>query len=126
MQRILVSLIIGLLLLSVAGCGGGGDQNGEVTQQQQVAAGQSVYTAECAECHDPGGIGPVLDASNLAAYGTAQELYTYVHGAMPLDAPGSLTDQQYYDVTAYMISDAGLLPQDVVIGPDTLGTVNLR
>jgi hypothetical protein len=44
---------------------------------------------------------------------------------MPLDAPGSLSEDQYWDVTAYTMDQAGVLPADVILGSDTAGGINL-
>ena len=123
-RLILVLTLVFLLLFSVA-CADNGEVPVTGSQQDQVASGQAVYTRDCAECHDPGGIGPPLQAANLANYGTAQGLFDYTHSTMPLDAPGSLTDQEYYDVVAYMLSNTGQLPADTVVGPDTAPNISL-
>jgi mono/diheme cytochrome c family protein len=113
------------LLLAVAACGGDdGDGNGApASQDEQVAAGQEVYAAECAECHGEqgeGGTGPVLIGGNkrIASYQTTTRLYDYVSRTMPFDAPGSLTEQQYWDAIAYLLDENELLPADTVLGPD--------
>jgi mono/diheme cytochrome c family protein len=89
------------------------------TPDEQVANGEAVYTTHCAQCHDPGGTEAVLDASTLAAYGTARELFEYTRSTMPPAAPGSLSDQQYWDVVAYLLAAEALLPADTMVGPES-------
>jgi hypothetical protein len=38
---------------------------------------------------------------------------------MPPDAPGRLSEREYWDITAHMLRRHRLLPADVVLGPDT-------
>jgi mono/diheme cytochrome c family protein len=99
---------------------------GDLTpQQQQIDRGSTVYLAECAHCHDPGGTAPVLDRANLAAYETARGLFDYTRTTMPPDAPGRLTDEDYWDVTAYMLAAAEQLPEGPTVGPDTADDIGL-
>lgn len=99
---------------------------GDLTpQQQQIESGATVYQAECAHCHDPGGTAPVLDAPALAAYETARGLFDYTRTTMPPDTPGTLSDGQYWDVTAYMLAAAERLPEGPVVGPDTADEIVL-
>ncbi len=95
------------------------------SQAAQITNGESVYRAECAECHEPGGTGPELDTAALAAYGTAGELFAYTKSTMPPAAPGSLSDQQYWDVTAYLLSTRALLPAETLVGPETGAEIEL-
>jgi S-disulfanyl-L-cysteine oxidoreductase SoxD len=93
--------------------------------------GAAIYAASCASCHGANGEGkppayPQLIggpkagfdfASDLKAPRTignywpyATTLYDYIRRAMPLTAPGSLTPQQTYAVTAYLLNREGLFP----------------
>jgi mono/diheme cytochrome c family protein len=124
---------VGLALLLVGGCGGGDNGNGDnggggsgipESQADQVAAGREVYTAECAQCHGAngeGGSGPLLIGGNkrIASYQTTRRLYDYVSTTMPFDDPGSLTQEQYWNVIGYLLDANELLPPDTVLGPDT-------
>lgn len=68
----------------------------------QATRGKQVYEATCARCHPPG----MLDG---AAFATAwkdrrvYDLYSLVTNTMPQDKPGTLTDEQYLDVIAYLL-----------------------
>ncbi len=85
--------------------------------------GAAVYEARCAGCHGPGGSGG--DGGRLVGRGAppdksigtfwphATTLFDYTRRAMPLDRPGSLSDDEVYAVTAYLLHASGLFgPQD--------------
>lgn len=111
------------LLLTSAGCGGDNGATAE-SQEDQVAAGRDVYAAECANCHGEqgeGGTGPVLigGSRRIASYGDTDRLYDYVSRTMPFDDAGSLSEDEYWEVIAYLLDANELLPAEVVLGPDT-------
>ncbi len=95
-----------------------------------AAGGEEVYAAECAECHGEQGeglVGPaLLGGANLAAYNTARGLYDYVHLAMPQDAPGSLTDQQYLEVVAFMLLENAVVESDTSLSLEGLSDIPLQ
>lgn len=75
-----------------------------------TAAGARVFTATCAGCHGPAGEGtagapPVWGAGSynvgagMARVRTAAE---FISRNMPFDRPGTLTDQEAFDVAAYV------------------------
>jgi S-disulfanyl-L-cysteine oxidoreductase SoxD len=118
-----------VLLLVPAGCGGGDDDEsgadggGAASQSDQLAAGREVYAAECAQCHGEqgeGGTGPVLigGSRRIASYENTTRLYDYVSRTMPFDAPGSLTEDQYWNSIAYLLDENDLLPENTLLGPD--------
>jgi S-disulfanyl-L-cysteine oxidoreductase SoxD len=89
-----------------------------------VAAGRDVYAAECAKCHGEqgeGGTGPVVigGSRRIASYGDTDRLYDYVSRTMPFDDAGSLSEDQYWEVIAYLLDANELLPAEVVLGPDS-------
>jgi mono/diheme cytochrome c family protein len=78
------------------------------TLDDQVSAGEKVYGERCASCHGakgegkakaPGLIGP----KGLDEYHNAKEAFTYIKDMMPPTAPGSLSEDEYWNVTAYLI-----------------------
>jgi len=79
----------------------------------QASRGATVYTQYCTECHGAnlqGESGPALSGQVLrAAYGggTAAQLYDFISRQMPQNNPASLSQQQYLDVTAYVLSRNG-------------------
>jgi mono/diheme cytochrome c family protein len=92
--------------------------------------GAPIYAQNCATCHGVNGEGKLpaypqllggpkavdFDADfktprtigNYWPYATT--LYDYIRRAMPLTAPGSLTPDQTYAVTAFLLNKEGLLP----------------
>lgn len=74
-----------------------------------------------------GGVGPRIigPGHGLAKYGTAQGLYDYVGVAMPQNAPGSLRDEQYWQVVAYLLARNELLGGNQPVGPPHAGAVRL-
>src|SRR5438105_13818670 len=77
-----------------------------LTNQDQIGAGAAVFADVCARCHGAaaeGGEGPSLDRPTLAGYRSADRLFRFVRISMPDDAPGSLSQQEYYDVVAFLL-----------------------
>ena len=105
-----------------------------------VAQGKSVYTDNCAACHGVngqdgikdrlvGGQGslatdhPVKTIGSFWPYATT--VFDYIHRAMPYQAPGSLSVDDYYALTAYILSLNGILPPDGKLDKETLPKVKM-
>jgi mono/diheme cytochrome c family protein len=93
----------------------------------QVARGADIYAQRCADCHgstlDNGEFGGApLNGSYFKqhwANGTVAGLLAFTKTKMPPDRPGSLTDQSYADLAAFLL-DANDYPKgDKEIPPDT-------
>jgi alcohol dehydrogenase (cytochrome c) len=97
----------------------------------QAASGATVYAQSCSQCHGPnlqGGAGPPLSGqifSQAYGAGTAAPLYDFISRQMPVNAPGSLSQQQYLDVTAFVLSRNGLLAGDTPLSMASLSQVSL-
>ena len=104
--------------------------HGVMAQGAQVSRGEQAYMQSCVQCHGvnlEGTVGPTLtDSRRLSAYGTAARLYIYTRGTMPLDGPGSLPEQTYYDVLAYVLQRNNLLPAEQTVDASTAEGLSLR
>ncbi|MGA3226943.1 MAG: PQQ-binding-like beta-propeller repeat protein [Acidobacteriaceae bacterium] len=83
----------------------------------QAARGHAQYSVACASCHQEnlsgGGEAPSLaDANFLKSWGdrSTRELYDYLHAAMPLGKGGSLSDETYQDIVAFLLEANGATP----------------
>ena len=83
----------------------------------QAGQGHAEYASACASCHQEnlsgGGEAPSLaDANFLKSWGdrSTRELYDYLHAAMPLGKGGSLSDQTYQDIVAFLLEANGATP----------------
>jgi alcohol dehydrogenase (cytochrome c) len=107
----LMFCIVSLLAASAAGAQA---KSGGSYTSAQVSSGAAVYAQDCAQCHAAslrGDSGPPLTGQTFQlAYGTgtAAQLYDFISRQMPQDKPGSLSQQQYLDVTAYILARNGL------------------
>jgi mono/diheme cytochrome c family protein len=98
----------------------------------RVEAGRDVYLKHCARCHGEKGEGidaPALideTASRLQSYPTAATLFQYIRILMPLDAPGSLSEGDYWAVVAYLLVRNGVIEENVPVGPETAERIMIR
>src|SRR5271155_4129141 len=105
-----------------------------------VHEGEAVYAEKCASCHGPhgegkpmdqlvGGVGTVGGMKPHKTVGSfwpyATTLFDYVRRAMPLNAPQSLTPDEVYAVSAYVLFLNGIVPQDTTLDADNLAKVNM-
>lgn len=115
---------------------GAGLPSGRGTVQQ----GAAVYANKCAACHGPtgtegpkdrlaGGQGSLATDKPIKTIGSfwpyATTLYDYIHRAMPLNAPQSLTPDEVYAVVAWLLHQNGIIPFDAVIDAQTLPAVKM-
>lgn len=98
-----------------------------------VGAGEVVYlqAGGCVNCHganldgNNGAFPPLTGRAAIQDFPTTQLLFDYIKRSMPYLKPGSLSDQQVYDVIAYLLSKNGLVPDTFVANGQTLSTVKL-
>jgi mono/diheme cytochrome c family protein len=73
---------------------------------QQSARGEAIYTKTCAPCHEDKSLAPVLQGEPFArnwSDKTVAVLVNKILSTMPLQDPGTLSDQQSIDVVAYIL-----------------------
>ena len=92
----------------------------------QAAQGRSDYIANCAACHQAnlsgGGEAPSLAAGNfMKSWGgtSTRELYNYIHSAMPLGKGGSLSDNSYANIVAFLLVANGATAGGTALTPAT-------
>ena len=100
-----------------------------------AALGKAVYEERCASCHgekgeDPkyirlvGGQGTLATDKPIKTIGSfwqyATTLWSYIRRAQPFDEPGSLTADQVYAVTAYLLHLNGIIGEQDVMDAKTL------
>jgi len=94
--------------------------------QAQLERGAAVYREVCYACHElESGDGETLSPAVLASYYDARSLHDYIGLAMPYDEPGSLSVEEYWAVTAYLIEDRGLARLDAPLAADVAEGVRL-
>jgi alcohol dehydrogenase (cytochrome c) len=97
----------------------------------QASHGATVYTQYCAQCHGghlQGESAPALSGQTLhSAYGggTAAQLYDFISRQMPQNAPGTLSQAQYLDVTAYILSRNGFPSGNSPLNINSLSQVRM-
>ena len=121
--------ITAIAILMLAGTLSAATGPGHYTRAQ-AASGAAVYSATCQQCHGvnlQGQSGPPLVGAAFHQYvgksGTAASLFDFISKQMPADKPGSLTQQQYLDVTAFLLSRNGFPAGDVPLTKSTLADV---
>jgi len=102
--------------------------------------GQAIFAAKCASCHGPqgqgkpmdrlvGGMGTLRDKKPEKTVGSfwpyATTLFDFVRRAMPLNAPQSLTPDEVYAVSAYVLFLNGIVAQDTTLDADTLAKIKM-
>ena len=91
---------------------------------EQALAGWTVYARQCGECHGEnldGAEAPALrgvDFLSGCLGQTTDELFAYVRDAMPPGGGGSLGDQVYLNLVAYMLDVNGARPGDAPLTAD--------
>ena len=119
--------LIAAAVLVLTGAAAQPDRGGAYTRDQ-AASGELVYVQHCLTCHGAnleggaGGVlmGPAFGKSLTVAKMTTPALYTFISGAMPLDAPGSLSQQQYLDLLAFLLEKNGYAPGNAPLTKATL------
>lgn len=97
----------------------------------QASHGATVYTQYCVQCHGghlQGESAPALSGQTLhSAYGggTAAQLYDFISRQMPQNAPGTLSQAQYLDVTAYILSQNGFPSGNSPLNINSLSQVRM-
>jgi mono/diheme cytochrome c family protein len=92
--------------------------------------GQQVYAQECATCHGStgqGGSAPALIGadSSLNTFQNADSLLSFISKTMPLTAPGSLSQEQYWQLLSFLVLQNDFVSAQTAFDPNTLSQILL-
>ena len=118
------------------------------TGHGSAAQGAALYAAKCAMCHSKGGEGmppvypaligrdPKAEGFHFASDPTlvktignywphATTVFDYVRRAMPYTAPGSLSNDDVYALTAFLLAANKVIPADATLDAQSLRRVKM-
>ena len=106
-----------------------------------VAQGKKIYESRCTACHGVdakggsmygtmvGGIGSFKGSPRIVTPGSmypyAPILFDYIRRTMPMDSPQTLTTDEIYAVSAYLLNLNGLLPADGAVDQNSLAQIKM-
>jgi mono/diheme cytochrome c family protein len=139
----LTLLVSAVMLALVSGCGGNGSLSTVTSKTattspppgqtfgQLADSGRAIFASRCAKCHGDQGqgiTGPTLIGpnANLIKYTTAQGLLNFVDVAMPLDAPGSLSHQEYLQLLSLLLTQNGDVSAGATFSEQGLAGIQLK
>jgi cytochrome c len=118
----------------------GRDGSGLPTGSGTVSHGREVFAQQCAGCHGDkgeglvgdrlvGGQGTLATPKPVRTVGSywpyAPTLFDYIRRAMPQNAPQSLSNDEVYAVSAYILSLNGIVPSDASLDAKALAAVKM-
>lgn len=118
----------------------GRDGRGLPPGSGSVSHGREVFEQQCVACHGDKGQGGVGDklVGGRGTLGTphpvrtvgsywpyAPTLFDYIRRAMPQNAPQSLSNDDVYAVSAYILNLNGLLPADGTLDAKSLAAIKM-
>lgn len=117
------TLLASALLLALAACGGEGNQQAAapqtstpaITFSSQAANGATAFASNCAACHgaelEGTTLGPILSGNSFVQrWGsqTPQLLLNNIQANMPPGGSGALSDDDYINIVAHILSSNGV------------------
>ncbi|MEX2525721.1 MAG: cytochrome c [Gammaproteobacteria bacterium] len=105
-----------------------------------VEEGRAVYEQYCQVCHAPGGVGdsgdqlagarmdltsdwPEKTIGNYWPYATT--LFDFIRRSMPMTAPQSLSNDEVYAVTAYLLYLNDIIGENDILDAETLSKIEM-
>jgi len=105
-----------------------------------AATGAEIFATHCVACHGIGGAGQPNDRL-VGGQGTltqlqqvrtvgsywpyASTIFDYIRRAMPFQSPESLTNDQVYALTAYLLAENGIIDAKETMNARTLARVRM-
>lgn len=117
------------------------DGQGAPVGKGSVKEGEKLFGEQCSSCHGDFGEGvgkfPVLmggegtltrdhPVKTIGSYWPyASTLFDYINRAMPFPMPKSLTPDQVYSVTAWLLNQNNIVKDDFVLTNENIGTIKM-
>ncbi len=116
------------------------DGEGLPIGEGSVQQGETLYKNKCIACHGENGLGATADQLAGAQMSLTSEypektigtywpyattIFDVVRRSMPMTAPGSLSDNEVYAITAYLLYLNNLIGKDDVMDASTLPKVKM-
>lgn len=116
------------------------DGDGLPAGSGDAATGAQIYAVKCVACHGVGGAGQPNDRlvggqgtlTALAQVRTigsfwpyASTVFDYIRRAMPFHAPQSLSNDDVYAVTAYLLAENGIIDRNAKLDAASLARVRM-
>jgi cytochrome c len=104
------------------------------------AQGAPLFQQKCAACHGQQGLGGTADElagghepldsespdKNIGTYWPyATTVFDFIRRAMPMNAPGSLSNDEVYAITAYLLQRNGIIGETDEMNAKTLAAVKM-
>lgn len=93
-------------------------------QEANVERGRVTFTAECSRCHVPTEMDARLKARWIGRSG--QALFEQIRSTMPAETPGSLSNEEYYDLTAFILDSGNVNIQGGEISVSELAALTIN
>jgi mono/diheme cytochrome c family protein len=105
-----------------------------------VQEGRTIFAEKCASCYGEkgeggvgdrlvGGQGTLASAKPVKTVGSfwpyAPTLFDYIRRAMPMNAPQSLSNQEVYALSAYILNLNGLVADDATLDAKSLAAIKM-
>ncbi|HEY4334442.1 MAG TPA: cytochrome c [Puia sp.] len=102
-----------------------------------ASKGRAIYLLKCAACHGKTGVegpfsrlvGPMGDTTRAKTIGNywpyATTLFDYTRRAMPFNAPGSLSNADVYNLTAFLLAANKIIDSNKVIDSHNLAAITM-
>ena len=100
-----------------------------------VQEGRKIFAQKCASCHGNNGVGGPYnhlvssDTSKARTIGNywpyATTVFDYIKRAMPFNSPGSLTNEEVYSVTAFLLYQNKLIDSVKLLNAESLSQVEM-
>ncbi len=113
-----------------------GDKGQGLTDEWREVFGPEEMNCWQAECHGkrhpeegfelPHVVPPVLGSAALGRFNNAEELHRLIDESMPWYRPSYMTDEQGWQVTAYLLRQQGVMPPLVTLNEGNVSIFRLR